>query len=100
MRHADVALLQAAIELATARRPIDRARFYAFARRGRPQAGADLARTVELRHRGQSYRLAVSQIAPDRHRVDGRRRDGRGHAAARSAATSAGSRCTACATAR
>jgi acetyl/propionyl-CoA carboxylase alpha subunit/acetyl-CoA carboxylase carboxyltransferase component len=68
-RHVDVALLQAAIALADRATADERARFYAFARRGRPQAGADLARTVELRHRGQSYRLAVSQVAPDRHRV-------------------------------
>jgi acetyl/propionyl-CoA carboxylase alpha subunit/acetyl-CoA carboxylase carboxyltransferase component len=73
VRHADVALLQAAIALADAETASDRARFYAFARRGRPQAGAALTRTVELRHRGQSYRLAVSQTASDRHRlaVDG-----------------------------
>ena len=69
VRHADVALLQAAIALADGATADERARFYAFARRGRPQAGADLTRTVELRHRGQSYRLAVSQVAPDRHRV-------------------------------
>ena len=29
---------------------------------------ADLARTVELRHRGQSYQLAVAQVAPERYR--------------------------------
>ena len=69
VRYADIALLQAAIELADADTAADRARFYAFARRGRPQVGGGLARTVELRHRGQSYRLAVSQIAPGRHRV-------------------------------
>jgi acetyl/propionyl-CoA carboxylase alpha subunit/acetyl-CoA carboxylase carboxyltransferase component len=69
VRHADVALLQAAIALAEAETASERARFYAFARRGRPQAGAGLTRTVELRHGGQSYRLAVSQVAPDRHCV-------------------------------
>jgi acetyl/propionyl-CoA carboxylase alpha subunit/acetyl-CoA carboxylase carboxyltransferase component len=69
VRHADVALLQAAIDLAEAETAHDRARFYAYARRGRPHAGAGLARTVELRHRGQSYRLAVAQVAPGRHRV-------------------------------
>jgi acetyl/propionyl-CoA carboxylase alpha subunit len=74
VRHGDLALLQAAIELADQDAAGDRARFYAFARRGRPQAAGALARTYELRHRGQSYRLAVSQIAPDRYRVsvDGR----------------------------
>jgi acetyl/propionyl-CoA carboxylase alpha subunit/acetyl-CoA carboxylase carboxyltransferase component len=69
VRHADVALLQAAITLAEAATAADRARFYAFARRGRPQADAELARVVDLRHRGQTYRLAVAQTAPGRYRV-------------------------------
>ena len=69
VRYADVALVQAAVELAEAETAADRARFYAFARRGRPQSGADLERIVELRHRGQSYELAVAQVAPARYRV-------------------------------
>ena len=69
-RHGEIALLQAAIELAVDDLAVDRARFYAFARRGRPQASAGLARTYELRHRGQSYRLAVAQIGPDEYRVN------------------------------
>ena len=69
MRHADVALLQAAIVLAEEATAADRARFYALARRGRPQADAGLVRTVDLRHRGQTYRLAVAQIALGRYRV-------------------------------
>ncbi len=68
-RHGDVALVQAAIELVTADIATDRARFYAYARRGRPHAGGELTRAYELRHRGQSYRLAVSQVAPDEYRV-------------------------------
>ena len=67
--HGDLALLQAAIELADRDAADDRARFYAFARRGRPQAAGALSHTYEVRHRGQSYRLAVSQIAPERYRV-------------------------------
>jgi acetyl/propionyl-CoA carboxylase alpha subunit/acetyl-CoA carboxylase carboxyltransferase component len=69
VRHGDVALLQASIELADRDAAADRARFYALARRGRPQATGALSRTYELRHRGQSYRPAVSQISPDRYRV-------------------------------
>jgi acetyl/propionyl-CoA carboxylase alpha subunit/acetyl-CoA carboxylase carboxyltransferase component len=69
VEHADVALLQAAIELSEAETAADLSRFYAFARRGRPQAAAPLARTVELRHRGQTYRLAVAEVGPHRHRV-------------------------------
>ena len=69
VRHGELAVLQAAIELADREASDDRARFYAFARRGRPQAAGALSRTYELRHLEQSYRLAVSQIAPDRYRV-------------------------------
>jgi acetyl/propionyl-CoA carboxylase alpha subunit/acetyl-CoA carboxylase carboxyltransferase component len=68
-RHGDLALIQAAIELADRDAADDRSRFYALARRGRPRAPEALSRTYELRHRGWSYRLAVSQIAPDRYRV-------------------------------
>ena len=68
-RHGDLALLQAAIELSDQDAADDRARFYAFARGGRPQSAGALSRIYELRHRGESYRLAVSQTAPDRYRV-------------------------------
>jgi acetyl/propionyl-CoA carboxylase alpha subunit/acetyl-CoA carboxylase carboxyltransferase component len=69
VRHGELALVQAAIELADRDTADDRARFYAFARRGRPQARGAQSRTYELRHRGHSYRLSVSQISPDRYRV-------------------------------
>jgi acetyl/propionyl-CoA carboxylase alpha subunit len=69
VQHADVALLQAAIELCDAEAAADRARFYALARRGRPQSGAGVCRVVDLRHGGSSYRLAVAQIGPGRHHV-------------------------------
>src|SRR4051794_4804138 len=68
-RHAEIALIQAAIELADAETAVERARFYAFARRGRPQADAPAARTVELRHREHAYRFAVSEVGPARYRV-------------------------------
>ncbi len=69
VRHGDLALIQAAIELADRDAADDRARFYAFARRGRPETAGALSRTYELRHRGHSYRLAASLIAPDRYRI-------------------------------
>ena len=69
VRHADVALLEAAIELSDAQTAAERARLFALARRGRPQADAAPARTVELRHRGQAYRCLVAQVGPGRHRV-------------------------------
>jgi acetyl-CoA carboxylase carboxyltransferase component/biotin carboxyl carrier protein len=69
VRHGDLALIQAAIELADRDAANDRARFYAFARRGRPEAAGVLSRNYELRHRGHSYRVAASLLAPDRYRV-------------------------------
>ena len=53
------------------RRPPPTARsFYALARRGRPQARPQTGRTVDLRHRGQAYRLRVWHIGPGRRRVE------------------------------
>jgi acetyl/propionyl-CoA carboxylase alpha subunit/acetyl-CoA carboxylase carboxyltransferase component len=68
-RHADVALLGAAIELSQAETAADRARFYAYARRGRPQTASGTRRVIDLRLRGHAYRLTVAQIGPERHRV-------------------------------
>ncbi len=70
IRHGDVALLQAAIALADEDTAADRARFYALARRGRPQASTNRSRTYDLRHREQSYRLGVAQIGPSRFAVE------------------------------
>ena len=67
---ADAALLQAAIELADRETALERASFYAFARRGRPEASPQVSRAVEVRHRGQAYRIIVSQLAPGRYRAD------------------------------
>jgi acetyl/propionyl-CoA carboxylase alpha subunit/acetyl-CoA carboxylase carboxyltransferase component len=69
-RHADVALVRAAIELCDDATASERGRFYAFARRGRPEAGGDVRRAVELRYRGVSYRFGVSQIGPHRYLVE------------------------------
>ncbi|HZE06374.1 MAG TPA: biotin carboxylase N-terminal domain-containing protein, partial [Solirubrobacteraceae bacterium] len=68
-RQAQVAVLQAAIELADQDIATDRARFYAYARRGRPQATEKRERGYQLRHRGHSYRASVAQTAPRRYRV-------------------------------
>ena len=67
---ADAALLQAAIELFDEETATDRASFYAYARRGRPQADAEVSRAIEVRHRGQAYRVVVSQLAPGRYRAE------------------------------
>src|SRR5215207_5092140 len=70
VRHADTALLQAAIALCDAATADERARFYALARRGRPHAEADICRTVDLLHRGTSYRFGVCQVGPSRYLVE------------------------------
>ena len=67
---ADAAILQAAIEIADRETATERASFYAYARRGRPEATAQVSRTVEVRHRGQAYRIVVSQLAPNRYRTE------------------------------
>jgi len=69
LRHADAALVQAAIALCDAATAADRGRFYALARRGRPHAEADVGHQVDLLHRGASYRMTVCQTGPGRYRV-------------------------------
>jgi acetyl/propionyl-CoA carboxylase alpha subunit len=69
-RHADVALLATAIEVYDSEQELERSGFFATASRGRPQASHEIGRTVDLRHRGQAYRLAVAQTAPRRYKIE------------------------------
>jgi acetyl/propionyl-CoA carboxylase alpha subunit/acetyl-CoA carboxylase carboxyltransferase component len=69
-RHADVALLAAAIDIYDSEQELERRGFYAAANRGRPQASHEIGRTVDLRHRGQTYRLAASQTGPRRYKIE------------------------------
>jgi acetyl-CoA carboxylase carboxyltransferase component/biotin carboxyl carrier protein len=69
-RYADVALLGAAIDIYDAEQAIERSGFYAAANRGRPRARHEIGRAVELRHRGQTYRLAVAQAGPRHYRIE------------------------------
>ncbi|MDQ3608714.1 MAG: ATP-grasp domain-containing protein, partial [Actinomycetota bacterium] len=69
-RHADVAVLAAAIDVYDAEQGFERGGFYATASRGRPQAREEIGRTVELRHRGEVYRLAVAQTGPRRYKIE------------------------------
>ena len=70
VRHADAALVQAAIALCDEETAADRAHFYALARRGRPQAEADVGHTLDLLYRGVSYRFAVWETGPHRYRIE------------------------------
>src|SRR5215216_6170641 len=69
-RHADVALLRAAIALRDAATAADRSHFYALARRGRPHAQAKVRETIDLRYRDASYSFGVSQTGPGHYRID------------------------------
>jgi len=68
-RDADVALIAAAIEACDAEEAIERDSFYATAHRGRPEATPAVETPVELRHRGQGYRLVVGHLGPDQYRI-------------------------------
>jgi acetyl/propionyl-CoA carboxylase alpha subunit/acetyl-CoA carboxylase carboxyltransferase component len=65
----EVALVAAAIEAYDAELDLERARFVAEARRGRPRVGPSSGRGVELRHGGRRHRLDVRQVGPDTYRV-------------------------------
>jgi acetyl/propionyl-CoA carboxylase alpha subunit/acetyl-CoA carboxylase carboxyltransferase component len=69
-RHADVALLAAAIDIYDSEQELERGGFYATATRGRPRASHEIGRTVDLRHRGQAYRVAAAQTGPRRYRIE------------------------------
>jgi acetyl/propionyl-CoA carboxylase alpha subunit/acetyl-CoA carboxylase carboxyltransferase component len=68
-RHADIALLAAAIDVYDSEQELERRAFYATAARGRPRASHEIGRTVDLRHRGHGYRLAAAQTGPRRYRI-------------------------------
>ncbi len=68
-RYADVALVQAAIEVYNAQLAIEKAQFYASAVRGRPQLRSDIGQTAELRYRGHAYSLNTYRLGPHEYRV-------------------------------
>ena len=74
-RHADVALVVAALDAFALAAASERTAFLGWAERGRPQADASIGRTVELRHGGESYEVVVRELGPDRFAVglDGER---------------------------
>ena len=69
-RHAELALVRAAIEAYEAESDTEKARFLSTAVRGRPEVRPETSRTVELRQGGQAYRVAVRRTAVDRYRVE------------------------------
>jgi acetyl/propionyl-CoA carboxylase alpha subunit/acetyl-CoA carboxylase carboxyltransferase component len=69
-RHADVALVHAAIEAYDAQLAVEQAQFYASAVRGRPQVRSETGRTAELRYRGNSYSPKTYRLGPQQYRVE------------------------------
>ena len=69
-RHAQVALVQAAIEAYSTELAVEQSQFYASAVRGRPHVRNELGRTVELRYRGQGYSLRICCLGPHQYRVE------------------------------
>jgi acetyl/propionyl-CoA carboxylase alpha subunit/acetyl-CoA carboxylase carboxyltransferase component len=76
-RHADVAVLQAAIEVYEAELAAEQARFLASAARGRARLRQGVGVTTDLRHGGQVYRVTTLRLGPTGYRleVDGHRID-------------------------
>ncbi len=73
--HSGVALVAAAIDAYEENEDAEREHFLATAHGGRPQARHENGRAIELKLRGDSYRLAVAQVGPDRFRVAGGRHE-------------------------
>jgi acetyl/propionyl-CoA carboxylase alpha subunit/acetyl-CoA carboxylase carboxyltransferase component len=69
-RHAELALVRAAIEAYEGEADVEKARFLSTALRGRPEVRKESSRAVELRQGGQAYRVVVRRIAVDRYRVE------------------------------
>ena len=67
--HAEVAIIAAAIDAYRTKRAIEVAAFRAAALRGRPKIDDHLGRTVDLRHRGQTFRIHLCRLGPGDYRI-------------------------------
>ncbi len=68
-KHAEIALLQAAVDAYEAESAVERSHFYAMAARGRLRTRREVGISVELRHSGQRYDVEVFRTAPRRYLV-------------------------------
>src|SRR6266567_554075 len=68
--HADVALVQAAIDAYDAELAIEQAQFYASAARGRPQVRSEMGRVLALRYRGRLYSMKTNRVGPQDYRIE------------------------------
>jgi acetyl/propionyl-CoA carboxylase alpha subunit/acetyl-CoA carboxylase carboxyltransferase component len=68
-RHADVALVSAAVEAYDVEHALSRSSFFADVARGRPGPPGEIGRRIEFRYRSHPYALHVYQIGPATYRV-------------------------------
>jgi len=69
-RHADVALLSAAIDAYDTEEALERSEFLESAAGGRPRASHTVGRKVELKYQSNTYRIDVAQVSPRRYRLE------------------------------
>ncbi|HET9608375.1 MAG TPA: carboxyl transferase domain-containing protein [Acidimicrobiales bacterium] len=69
LRHADVALVSAAVEAYDVEHAVARRSFYADVARGRPGSPPEIGRRIEFRYRGHPYALHVYQLGPSTYRI-------------------------------
>ncbi len=68
--HLDLALIVAAIDAWELERSLERASFYRWAARGRPQCSDDGDRTIDFRVLSQRYQVSVVQVSPDHYSIE------------------------------
>jgi acetyl/propionyl-CoA carboxylase alpha subunit/acetyl-CoA carboxylase carboxyltransferase component len=68
-RHADVALVAAAVEAYAAEHALARSAFYTEVARGRPGPPRETGQRIEFRYRGRPYALRVYQVGPRTYRI-------------------------------
>jgi acetyl/propionyl-CoA carboxylase alpha subunit/acetyl-CoA carboxylase carboxyltransferase component len=68
-KHSGIALVAAAIEAYDDEEFVELTRLLETARGGRPQVQHKVGRAIELKLRGQSYRVTVTKIGPHRYQV-------------------------------
>ncbi|MEM7675176.1 MAG: biotin carboxylase N-terminal domain-containing protein, partial [Myxococcota bacterium] len=69
-RHADVAIIQAALDAYEQQLSDEQAQFFDFAARGRPEVSDEIGRSVELGYDGQAYECDVFKIGADAYRIE------------------------------
>ena len=69
-RHADVAVIQGAIDAYEQQLREEQAQFFDAAIRGRPEVSVEVGRTVELGYDGQAYECKVLKVGPGQYRID------------------------------